>query len=74
MDALRNQIIERKVIELIVEAADVTEETVSHAAGEESGEFAVDHSVLAAKDDDAIPQAKYDDNTPAGADKESEKE
>lgn len=74
MDALRNQIIERKVIELIVEAAEVTEETVSHAAGEESGEYAVDHSVLAAKDDDAIPQAKYDDNTPAGADKESEKE
>ena len=74
MDALRNQIIERKVIEMIVEAAKVTEETVSNAAADEDGEFAVDHSVLAAKDDDAIPQAKYEDNTPAGAEKEKEKD
>lgn len=74
MDALRNQIIERKVIEMIVDAAKVTEEPVEKKAGEEGGEFAVYHSVLATKDDGAIPEAKYDDNTPAGAETETDKE
>lgn len=74
MDALRNQIVERKVIEMIVEAAKVTEEPVEQKAGEDDDEFAVYHSVLATKDDDAIPQAKYADDTPAGSDKETEKE
>lgn len=74
MDALRNQIIERKVIEMIVDAAKVTEEPVEKKAGEEGGEFAVYHSVLATKDDGAIPEAKYDDNTPAGAEAETDKE
>ena len=74
MDALRNQIIERKVIEMIVEAAKVTEEPVEKKAGEDGGEFAVYHSVLATKDDGAIPEAKYDDNTPAGAETETDKE
>lgn len=74
MDALRNQIIERKVIEMIVEAANVTEEPVEKKAGEDGGEFAVYHSVLATKDDGAIPEAKYDDNTPAGAETETDKE
>jgi trigger factor len=62
MDALRNQIVERKVIEKIVDAAKVTEEPVDKKSGEEEGEFAIYHSVLATKDDDAIPEAKYEDN------------
>jgi trigger factor len=73
MDALRNQIVERKVIEMIVEAAKVTEEPVEKKAGEEAGEFAVYHSVLDTKDADAIPEAKYEDNTPAGAETDTEK-
>ena len=73
MDALRNQIIERKVIEMIVDAAKVTEEKVKNEAGDESDEFAVYHSVLASKDD-AIPEAKYDDSTPSGAEQEKDKD
>ncbi len=74
MDALRNQIVERKVIEMIVEAAKVTEEPVEKKAGEDASEFAVYHSVLDTKDSDAIPEAKYEDNTPAGAEKEADKD
>jgi trigger factor len=74
MDALRNQIVERKVIEMIVDAAKVTEEPVQSEAGDGDGEFAVYHSVLASKDDEAIPEAKYEDNTPAGAEQEKEKD
>lgn len=70
MDALRNQIVERKVIEMIVETAKVTEEPVEKKSGDEEGEFAVYHSVLASKDDESIPEAKYEDNTPPGADKD----
>ena len=73
MDALRNQIIERKVIEMIVEAAQVTDEKVDAKSESEDSEFAIDHSVIGVKDEGSIPEAKYDDNTPAGADKESEK-
>jgi trigger factor len=73
MDALRNQIIERKVIEMIVEAANVTEEKVDQSSDSDDNEFAVYHSVVAAKEDSSIPQAKYDDKTPAGADKDSDK-
>ncbi|MDA8744520.1 trigger factor [Rubripirellula amarantea] len=62
MDALRNQIVERKVIALIVEAAKVTEEPVEKKTGEEGSEFAVYHSVLATKDTSDIPEAKYDDD------------
>ena len=61
-----------KVIEMIVDAAKVTEEKVKSNAGDDAEEFAVDYSVLATKDDAAIPEAKYEDNAPAGADKESE--
>ena len=67
MDALRNQIIERKVIEKIVDAAKVTEEEVEKNDGPDDSEFAVYHSVLATRDEGAIPEAKYEDNTPAGA-------
>ena len=72
MDALRNQIVERKVIEMVVEAAKVKEEKVEKNAGEDDSEFAVYHSVLATKEEDAIPEAKYEDNTPKGAEKEKD--
>jgi trigger factor len=72
MDALRNQIVERKVVEMIVEAAQVKEEKVEKKAGDEENEFAVYHSVLATKEDDVIPQAKYEDNTPKAAEKEKD--
>lgn len=74
MDALRNQIIERKVIEMVVEVAKVTEETVEKKAGDDASEFAVYHSVLASKDEGAIPEAKYDDNAVLAAEKEKEKD
>lgn len=73
MDALRNQIIERKVIEMIVEDAKVTEEPVEKKAGEDSSEFAVYHNTLRTKDLDAIPEAKYDDTSPMDDDAKSEK-
>lgn len=73
MDALRNQIVERKVIELIVSAAQVTEEQVETKTGEEDEEFAIYHSVLDANQD-SIPQAKYEDNTPAGAATEQDRD
>ena len=73
MDALRNQIIERKVIEMIVEAANVTEEKVDQASDSDSNEFAVYHSVIASNEEANIPEAKYEDNTPAGAEKDSDK-
>jgi trigger factor len=74
MDALRNQIVERKVIETIVAAAKVTEEKIENKAGEDENEFALYHSVLATKEESAIPEAKYDDKTPAGAEKDKETE
>lgn len=74
MDALRNQIIERKVIDMIVDAAEVTEEKVEpEARADESNEFALSHSVLASKHDDDIPEAHYDDKTPAGSDQDAER-
>ncbi len=74
MDALRNQIIERKVIEMIVDAAKVTEEPVEKKSGDEDSEFAIDYSVLASRDDEAIPEAKYEDNTKASAQNEADKD
>ncbi len=72
MDALRNQIVERKVIELVVEKAKVTEEKVEKKAGEDDSEFAVYHNVMPTKDADAIPTAKYDDDNVPGEDKKKE--
>ena len=63
MDALRNQIVERKVIELIVEKAKITEEPVDKKAGESPSEYAVDYSVLATKETGLIPEAKYNDGS-----------
>jgi trigger factor len=74
MDALRNQIVERKVIDLIVANAKVTEQSVKPAAADDvDEEYAVYYSVLAARDADAIPQAKYDDAPPVSGEKEKEK-
>lgn len=61
MDALRNQIIERKVLEVIVAEADITDEPVEKKEAD-SAEFAVYHSVLGTKDAPAIPQAMHDDS------------
>ncbi|TWU10507.1 trigger factor [Allorhodopirellula heiligendammensis] len=72
MDALRNQIVERKVIEAISAAANVTEEAVSQDSESQDEEFAVYHEVIPVRDNDAIPEAKYDDNTPKGAETEME--
>ncbi|WP_417734152.1 trigger factor [Rosistilla oblonga] len=62
MDALRNQIVERKVIEMITADATVTKEK---AEKKEDGsgndrDFAVDHSLVRAKEE--LPEAKYDDS------------
>lgn len=72
MDALRNQIVERKVIATISAAATVTEEKVSQETESQDEEFAVYHEVVPVRDLDVIPQAKYDDNTPKGAEAEME--
>ena len=73
MDALRNQIVERKVVEMIVEKAKVTKEPVDTKAGEAASEFAVYHNALRTKDLDVIPEAKYDDNTPMDDNAKTEK-
>lgn len=62
MDALRNQIVERKVIELILESAKVTEKEAEKQ--DASSEYAVYHNVLGTKDTASIPSAKYDDKSP----------
>lgn len=62
MDALRNQIVERKVIEMIVDKAKVSDEPAAKA--QDDDEYAVYHSVLGTKETDSIPEAKYDDKGP----------
>ncbi len=74
MDALRNQIVERKVIELVVEHAEVTEEPVEKKDSKEPTEFAVYHNVLPTKDADVIPTAKYADDSPKEAEKKTERD
>lgn len=62
MDALRNQIVERKVIEAVVAEAKVTDEPVARdTSGQE--EFAVYHSVLGSKDTASIPEALHDESS-----------
>lgn len=64
MDSLRNQIVERKVIDRIVENAKITEEIVSEDENDSNDDsFPVAHSVLGNKDDSMIPEAKYEDNS-----------
>lgn len=65
MDSLRNQIVERKVVDMIVEAADVTEEKVETPENENadkmSAQAAVQHYV-AGEPEEEIPEAKYDND------------
>ncbi|QDS92692.1 Trigger factor [Roseimaritima multifibrata] len=62
MDALRNQIVERKVVEMITEQAKITEKPAEKETEKKANEFAVYHNVLRFKDSEAIPEAKYDNN------------
>jgi trigger factor len=61
MDALRNQIVESKVIEAIIAEAEVSEEKRKGKESEVS-EFAVFHSIVPTKGSD-IPEAKHDDSS-----------
>lgn len=70
MDALRNQIVERKVIEAIVAQAQVTEEPVARDNSADE-EFAVFHSLLGTKDTSSIPQALHDETPDDGTKNES---
>lgn len=57
MDVLRNQIVERKTIRIIMEAAEFTDVPLKQ---DENPVFAVDHFVSGAKESN-IPVAKYDE-------------
>jgi trigger factor len=70
MDALRNQIIERKVIEAIVAQATITEQAVERDNSVDE-EFAVFHSMLGTKDTASIPQAMHDETPQDGTKNES---
>jgi len=62
MDALRNQIVERKVIEAIIAEANVTEEKLkSKVENHGENEFAVFHNVVSTKGS-SIPEAMHDDS------------
>jgi trigger factor len=72
MDALRNQIVERKVIERVTENAKVTEEVVDEDGQDPSEQsYPVSHSVLGGNSSEEIPEAKYEDNSVKGADESS---
>ena len=60
MDAIRNQIVERKVIEAIIAQAMITEEKLKPKA-DEGNEFAVFHNVIPTKGAE-IPEAMHDDS------------
>ena len=69
MDSLRNQIVERKVIELVVENGEVTETEAAVEEGQDPNAlFAIPQSILKANEESDIPEAKYEDNKPVGAD------
>ncbi|MFG0334463.1 MAG: trigger factor [Maioricimonas sp. JB049] len=70
IDALRNQIIERKVIEMITEKSEIKDVPAEKQDGDSDDAAAVYHYVLGTKDDSAIPAAKYDES---GSDEESSK-
>ncbi|WP_164101335.1 trigger factor [Candidatus Laterigemmans baculatus] len=71
MDALRNQIVERKVIEMITAAAEVSDEP--QAEGQDDKEFAVYHNVLGTKETDSIPEAKHEDKSPKEKEEDKKK-
>ncbi|QDT58745.1 Trigger factor [Stieleria bergensis] len=69
MDSLRNQIVERKVIDLVVENGEVTETEAAVEEGQDPNAlFAIPQSILKANEESDIPEAKYEDNKPVGAD------
>ncbi|WP_149498152.1 trigger factor [Roseiconus lacunae] len=74
MDALRNQIVERKVIDLIVENANVTEEEMTDQNDSVNESYPVDFSITGRRDDDSIPEAKYEDNSAPEANAEKDKD
>ncbi|OYP29912.1 trigger factor [Rhodopirellula sp. MGV] len=75
MDALRNQIVERKVIDMIVENAKVTEEDMSGEMDDSNGQsYPVEFSILGTRNDAAIPEAKYEDNSVPEANSDKDKE
>ncbi|GIW98920.1 MAG: trigger factor [Pirellulaceae bacterium] len=62
MDALRNEIIERKVLDAILEAAKITDVEAPELLGENTDTYALDHAVAGKKS--AIPEAKHADDAP----------
>lgn len=71
MDALRNQILERRVIETIVAEAKLTTEDGGSILKEESDEFALEH--LVAPVSQVLPEARYDEQPEDGSDNKSVK-
>ena len=72
MDALRNQIVEQKVIDHIVENAAVNEKEIPYPSQPLFDEFAIYHEVLRSTETETIPEAKYDDNKLDSAEKTTE--
>jgi hypothetical protein len=60
MDALRNQIIERQVIELVTKEANVSDYDDPKLIAEEPTTYALDNAVAPAVTD--IPEAKFDND------------
>jgi trigger factor len=71
MDALRNQILERRVIDAIVAEAKVTLEDGGSILKEESDEFALEH--LVAPVSQILPEARYDEQPEDGSQNKSVK-
>jgi hypothetical protein len=69
MDALRNQIIERIVIDRIVDAAQVKTEQGESILKKEPKEFAVEFMVAPVSQ--SLPEAKYDDRPEDVADEKN---
>ncbi len=71
MDALRNQILERRVIEQIVTDANVTDKPGGSILKSEPDEFAIEF--LVAPVSQILPEAKYDEKPEDGADNKTVK-
>lgn len=71
MDALRNQILERRVIEQIVAEAKITEENGGSILKAEPDEYAIEF--LVAPVTQALPEAKYDEKPEDGVDSKTVK-
>ena len=56
MDALRNQIIERKVVEVIMEEADITDTELEQSPDDTA---AIEHAIGGKEESTTIPEAKY---------------